>query len=466
MTDLEEALALLAAPCTDERFFQRALKALALVTQCRWAAFGRPSANEGMAEVIAFCDLKQSIPGFEFNLEGSPCEIIYQMRYPDTHLIYPNDLQQRFPNFQLIKDLGAVSYQAELILDNDGFPIGHILVMDPLPQSESTKSREFFRLLAQRIGIEYKRLLIARELAVHKQMIASTRQLMSFVDSNYRYQVVSKGYETLFDCSANDIIGKHVRELHGEEVFTHHLKPLLDASLSGQSVHTQTLIHPPHLDEPLHLNVHHNPYIDEQGLVLGSIVSAHNITEIQKAKQQTEYLAFHDALTSLPNRLALFQRISSLINTPQTTKALAIIYLDLDNFKEINDSYDHLAGDEVLQQVANVLNRMCDTSEIVARIGGDEFIIVHNFAHQDIESRDQRLLQFCDTLNHQLNEQVSLNGSSLRLTASMGYYWIPPDERDISALICQADKSMYSNKRKKQLNESTQSLFRRQNHVK
>ncbi|MFT5236310.1 MAG: hypothetical protein ACI90A_001681, partial [Shewanella sp.] len=187
MTDIEEALALLAAPCTDERFFQRALKALALVTQCRWAAFSRPSETLGKAEVVAFCDLKHSVPGFEFDLKGSPCERIYQQRYPDTHLFYAKELQTRFPNFKLIKDLGANSYQAELILDDGGIPIGHILVMDTLPQTESMKSKEFFRLLAQRIGVEYKRLLISRELALHKQMVAVTEHLRSCVDDSYTY---------------------------------------------------------------------------------------------------------------------------------------------------------------------------------------------------------------------------------------------------------------------------------------
>lgn len=167
MTDLEEAIALITAPCIDERFFQRALKALALVTQCRWAAFARPSTHQGKIEVVAFCDLKQTIPGFEFDLKGSPCETIYQMHHPNTHLLYQSDLSLRFPDFQLIKQLGAVSYQAELILDDEGRPIGHILVMDTLPQRENTKSREFFRLLAQRIGIEYKRLLLSRELSIH-----------------------------------------------------------------------------------------------------------------------------------------------------------------------------------------------------------------------------------------------------------------------------------------------------------
>ncbi|TVP15970.1 sensor domain-containing diguanylate cyclase [Shewanella sp. KCT] len=457
MTDLEEALALLAAPCIDERFFQRALKALALVTQCRWAAFARPSIHRGKIEVVAFCDVKQTIPGFEFELMGSPCEAIYQMRYPNTHLLYANDLQQRFPDFQLIKDLGAVSYQAELILDDEGGPIGHILVMDTLPQRENTKSREFFRLLAQRIGIEYKRLLMSRELSVHKEMIASTHHMMSFVGLDYRYHVVSKGYEHLLNCDASQIIGKHASEIHGKAIFETHLKPLLDRSFAGESINTQTRIHPPSVPEPQYLNVHHNPHQDENGRISGVIVSAHNITELHKAKEQSEYLAFHDSLTQLPNRLALFNHFADLLSRLNQSQAeLAVLYLDLDDFKLINDNYNHLVGDKVLQKVAEILRKVCPEAEMVARIGGDEFIILHSFDAQDESDKSRALSALCQSLNQMLDEGINHEGDHLRLAASIGCHWVEPDQRDVSALICLADKSMYRNKRRKRLNEARQ----------
>ena len=457
MTDLEEALALLAAPCIDERFFQRALKALALVTQCRWAAFARPAKHEGKIEVVAFCDVKQTIPGFEFDLKGSPCEAIYQMRYPNTHLLYASDLQQRFPDFKLIKDLGAVSYQGELILDDEGGPIGHILVMDPLPQRENTKSREFFRLLAQRIGVEYKRLLLSRELSVHKQMIASTHHMMSFVDLDYRYHVVSKGYEHLLNCNASEIVGKHASEIHGKAVFDNYLKPLLDKSFAGESVNTQTRIHPPSLDEPQFLNVHHNPHQDENGRINGVIVSAHNITELHKAKEKSEYLAFHDSLTQLPNRLALFNHFADLLpNLSDTQAELAVLYLDLDDFKQINDNYNHLVGDQVLQRVAQILREACAEAEMVARIGGDEFIILHRFDAQDEDDKRQALTRLCLSLDQMLDEGIRHEGKHLRLAASIGYHWVEPTQKDVSALICLADKAMYRIKRRKQLNQPAQ----------
>ncbi|RTR39639.1 GGDEF domain-containing protein [Shewanella canadensis] len=451
MTDIEEALALLAAPCTDERFFQRALKALALVTQCRWAAFGRPSQNRGMAEVVAFCDLKHSIPGFEFNLKGSPCETIYQLRYPDTHILYPKDLQSLFPNFKLIKDLGANSYQAELILADDGTPIGHILVMDTEPQADSIKSREFFRLLAQRIGVEYKRLLISRELALHKQMIAVSEQFMSFVDINYRYHVVSKGYETMFGRAVQEFVGKTVEEIHGEEVFSQHLKPLLDRSLAGETINTQTWIHPPNQNAPIYLNVHHNPYYSESGNLIGVIVSAHDISEIHAAKVEIEHFANHDPLTGLANRRALFEEIQHKINAQKAGQLqLAVMYIDLDGFKQINDRFGHHQGDKVLVDVATRIQDCAGSNELISRIGGDEFVVLASFTYGLPQSSYQAELEaLSERLLTQLRMNIEVNGQHLPVSASIGSYIADDDDSDLSAIICKADKEMYNSKKAK-----------------
>ncbi|MCL2918756.1 PAS domain-containing protein [Shewanella litorisediminis] len=286
MTDIEEALALLAAPCTDERFFQRALKALALVTQCRWAAFGQLSQDRQTVNILWLCDGKQVKPGFTFPLHGSPCENLYKQQN-GTHLLVARELQKAFPTFSLIRDIGAQSYQAELILDERGIALGHILVMDTLAQEENTKSREFFRLLAQRIGIEYHRLLVSRQLNLHKEMIRATRHMMSFVDHDYRYRIVSQGYEATFGLNVSEIEGKTVAELHGEDAFQIHIKPLLDRALRGETLHTQHWIYPPSPLSPMFLSVHHNPYIAENNEITGVIISAHDITALRRAETDT-----------------------------------------------------------------------------------------------------------------------------------------------------------------------------------
>ncbi|WOT06562.1 diguanylate cyclase domain-containing protein [Shewanella youngdeokensis] len=449
MTDIEEALALIAAPCTDKLFFTKALKALALVTRCRWAAFGRLSSKPGYGEIIAFCDGDKSMPGFEFKLAGTPCEQMYTAGAIQHHVLYTDNLQVHFPNFKLIKTLGAQSYQAELILDDNGAPLGHLFVLDCLPQTANVKANEFFRLLAQRIGVEYSRHTVVKELLRNTEMIASSKQFMSFVDTNYCYQVVSKGYESLFGLSNAEIIGQHVASLHGQAVFESKIKPLLDRSFEGQELIDQIWIHPPKMDKPIYINVHHNPYYDAQGVITGSIISAHNITEIQQAKDRIEYLANHDSLTGLANRRNLFAQMEQrLEQTKNVCFSVGIIYLDLNNFKQINDSFGHNLGDVVLKKVAELLKVATMQTDTIARMGGDEFIIVTSLECVDNKAEALHALKvYSEKINNILDRHVVTKKHSIKISASVGTHLVTDPNTKVSTLINQADHDMFKAKK-------------------
>ncbi|MBT1445637.1 GGDEF domain-containing protein [Shewanella sp. JM162201] len=414
MTDIEEALALLAAPCTDDRFFQRALKALALVTQCRWTAFARLSSDKTEVELLWFCDNKQLLPGFSFPMQHSPCEKLYRQR-DVSHILYPRDLQKAFPDFALIRTLGAQSYQGELILGDGGEPLGHILVMDPLPQEENTKSREFFRLLAQRIGVEYRRLLVARQLNLHKEMIKATRHMMSFIDRNYHYRVVSKGYELTFNRPASEIEGKQVAELHGEATFSANIKPLIDKAFSGETLHTQHWIHPPPPNPPIYVSVHHNPYIDENGNISGVIVSAHDITAIHQAEKQQAYLSSHDALTGAHNREALMLAMREL---KSSQLPFGLVYLDLCDFSSINEKLGRSGGDDVLAITSKRLQGNINNHDLVARIAGDEFVVLVRFDKEaELLGLPAQLIRLESRLITRLSSAIHVGSERVQLSA-------------------------------------------------
>lgn len=446
MTDIEQAFALLAAPCTDEQFFTHALKALTLFTGCQWAGFARPSNKAGYGEVIAFFDGVKSLPPFEFELKGAPCEQVYQEK--GCHLIFNSDIQRRFPQFELIKSLGADSYQAEKIVNDKGELFGHIFVLDRKPQKENSRSNEFFRLVAQRIGVEYQRHIVTQKLEQWHKMIASSEHFMSFVDTDYIYRVVSKGYESLFNLTQEQIIGKAVNELHGQHVFENQIKPLLDRCYQGEQIKTQVWIHPPHLNKPIYLNVHHNPYYDSAGKIIGATVSAHDITELELAKSKIEYLANHDSLTGLANRRSLFCQLGKLLDEEcKDHQRVAIAYLDIDHFKSINDNYGHQVGDQVLIEVADILTRTALHQDTISRIGGDEFILVTTFEFQQAQVSEQVLL---DKLRQQLHNalctQLSINGHQINISASIGLHLVSDLSATPSSLINHADNEMFKHK--------------------
>jgi len=188
---------------------------------------------------------------------------------------------------------------------------------------------------------------------------------------------------------------------------------------------------------------------------VSAIVS--NISDHKKATEEVKYLAYHDTLTNLPNRYMFNDRLERAIAHAERGKQLlAVLFIDLDNFKQINDTIGHRAGDHLLQSVANQLmismrktdsiSRLStgasDYSEhVVARVGGDEFIIlltdIKNI--QDPAKVAQRILNV-------LSEPFIIGSQEVFMTASLGIAVYPLDGKDIDTLLINADVAMYQAK--------------------
>lgn len=155
--------------------------------------------------------------------------------------------------------------------------------------------------------------------------------------------------------------------------------------------------------------------------------------------EQAEYLAFHDVLTGLPNR-ALFNQllISDLQHAHRYGKQLALLFLDLDHFKEINDSLGHDAGDELLQEVSLRLSRSIRESDTVARIGGDEFVILLT----EISDQNQ-ITQIADKILAEVSTPITIIGQEFHITVSIGIAQYPADGEDEETLRKHADVAMY-----------------------
>jgi len=166
-----------------------------------------------------------------------------------------------------------------------------------------------------------------------------------------------------------------------------------------------------------------------------------DITDKKVAEQQMEYMAYHDTLTGLPNR-NMFNEYSrkALARCKRKGMNLALLFLDLDNFKQINDNYGHTTGDQVMIQVAERLNQCIRDGDIVARVGGDEFIIL--LEETDRVRTEQVVLRILDNLS----APYKVNGEYFKLTASVGISIFPDDGTDIETLKKHADEAMYSSK--------------------
>ncbi len=168
----------------------------------------------------------------------------------------------------------------------------------------------------------------------------------------------------------------------------------------------------------------------------------YDITDQHEAKEHLEYVATHDYLTKLPNRNLLNDRLEQAIATSKRHKSkIAVVFMDLDNFKIINDTLGHDKGDELLQEISKRLLSHVREGDIVARIGGDEFVIVL----EDIEGLDM-ISHYLQRLMDKINEPIYITSTLFQTTASVGISIYPDDAQNAKELLQFADTAMYHSK--------------------
>lgn len=181
---------------------------------------------------------------------------------------------------------------------------------------------------------------------------------------------------------------------------------------------------------------------DHQGEVRHYVALFTDISERKRSEERIRHLAEHDALTGLPNRSLLQDRLAQAIARAERSRGrLALLYIDLDRFKLINDSLGHPVGDALLQEVAHRLQSMVRASDTVSRLGGDEFLMLVDEL-EDVEDAARVAQKILDVLA--LPCRVA--GQELRITPSIGISLYPDDSTDMNVLIKNADIAMYQAK--------------------
>jgi len=184
---------------------------------------------------------------------------------------------------------------------------------------------------------------------------------------------------------------------------------------------------------------HGIPRFDEQGAFLGYIGSCVDATENHAAQNQLQYLAHHDPLTHLPNRLLFLDRLKQTIASAKRDKEkVALLFVDLDRFKPVNDNYGHDIGDLLLKEVAKRMQACVRESDTVARIGGDEFVILL----PTIESAEDAK-QVAEKIRLALNQPFNLATLTLQISSSAGIAIYPEHGSNDEQLFKNADTAMY-----------------------
>ncbi|MEO1766503.1 bifunctional diguanylate cyclase/phosphodiesterase [Thiobacter aerophilum] len=187
-----------------------------------------------------------------------------------------------------------------------------------------------------------------------------------------------------------------------------------------------------------------SPRYDSEGVFLGYVGHCLDITDSKRAEAEIERLAYHDALTGLPNRALLRDRLTqALASARRTGRAGALLFVDLDQFKRINDVYGHELGDALLQEVARRLVLHVRQEDTVARLGGDEFVILLPNLAVNVQDAAALALSVADKVRVALEQPIPIGENHYVSNASIGITLFPKNHESIDDLMREADIAMY-----------------------
>lgn len=290
-----------------------------------------------------------------------------------------------------------------------------------------------------------------RDVTQRRQAEAYTAQLAAIVESSYDAIIVNdlNGIITSWNAAAERIFGYRADEIVGCSIFglippdrLQEQSRIMSRIKSGKLVDHFETVRLGKGNKPVDVSVTISPVRDGVNNITGASKVARDITQRKEAQARIQHLAHYDSLTGLPNRTLLADRMRMAIaQAARYSYRMALLFVDLDRFKLVNDSLGHEIGDKLLKAVAERMQSSVRESDTISRVGGDEFIIL--LSQIDTPEDAARVAQKIITA---LSQPYKIEEHELILTASVGISIYPDSAKDASSLMRNADASMYSAK--------------------
>ena len=438
---------------TGTAFFEQLARNMAEALGAQAACIGRlikglPPGAPTQAESLAVVIDGEIRPNIVYTLEQTPSHrLLTQRQYLVTEQV-----QQRYPDAPIVQAISAQGYAGMQLQSSQGEPLGMLFVLFRQPLSRPEFALSTLQIFAARSAAELERQLADAHIRRQASLLDSAQDAILVRDLQHRVLFWNKGAERAYGWTQEEALGRHITQLiyRDADAFERATRTVLaQGAWSGEMPQQHRSGH------SLDMEGRWTLVCSDDGQPESILAINTDITERKATERQIQRLAFYDALTGLPNRMLLMDRTRhALASAQRHQQGGALLFIDLDNFKTLNDTLGHDKGDLLLQRVGQRLGTCVRNIDTVARLGGDEFVVLLEGLSAEHDALVRNARDVGEKILACLSAPYDLDGSQYRSTPSIG---IAPFRGSgaphgsghgdtVGELLKQADLAMYQAK--------------------
>ena len=425
----------------DEGIFQQMVQELVASQNVRYALIATfDNTKVDHLTTLAVCADNEKADNFSYPYDpNTPCGHVIN----NDKSFFPKDLQKLFSHVPIVKEFGVVSYLGTSLRNSLGENIGVLAILDNKPMKEDLRMQDLLGSFAVRVSIELERRESNKQLTLSSRVFESAHEGIMITDANKQIVDINPEFTTISGYSHDEAVGQSLCFLDSGKYSDEFFDSLWEAV--DQQGYWQGELWCRRKGGELYAELLTISVItDDEGEIQNYVGLFSDITKSKEQQASLELMAHYDVLTGLPNRSLFADRYKQAVaHSKRSDTLLAVCFLDLDDFKPVNDLYGHMVGDQLLIKVAERIKIQIRAEDTVSRLGGDEFV----FLLGDLTSQAQ-----CEQILKRLHETIAkpyqVEGHEVKVSASSGVILHPKneDEKDLDTLLRHADQAMYQAK--------------------
>ena len=401
-----------------------------------------PAAGGQPPRAVTLSHVTQGVaqPTAEYLLDGTPS--LQLLTHPE--FVIEDHAFERYPQARVLVAAGARSYVGQQLAGSDGTPIGLVFVMFREPLAHAEFVRNTLRIFASRAAAELQRQTADMRIRHQASLLDKARDAIIVRDLEHRITFWNEGAERMYGWTREEVLGRSIATLlyRDPQAFldaTAHVLQQGDWSGEIQQYDREGRV--------IEAEGRWTLVLSDQGEPESILAINADIGPRKASEREIQRLAFFDPLTGLPNRIRLMERTGQALVTAQRLgQGGALLFIDLDNFKTLNDTLGHDKGDQLLQIVAQRLNACVRGVDTVARLGGDEFVVLVEGISKEAGALAGHARKVGEKILAVLSAPYALAGYQYRSTPSIGIVLFNDAPTTVGELLKQADLAMYQAK--------------------